>query len=207
MSTTRPAARAPRRRPATRSQTAMYRQKPVVLVVDRESEATTALIAFLRSHELEVVWCRDGEGAFNVLDEGPVDCVVTELQVQRIDGMAVLKRAIERNPEVCAVVITAGAKIEKAVAAMRQGAYDFQVKPLNVEKLLAVLKRGLSHQALAARVAEIEGQLEERLGFERLTGHSAARIRTPHRSLAGHSARHGSGSPDRADARDRSARG
>jgi len=72
------------------------------------------------------------------------------------------------------VVIAAGAEIEMAVEAMRQGAYDFQVKPLNLDKLLAVLTRGLTHQALAARVAEIEGQLEERLGFERFTGRSRA---------------------------------
>ena len=62
-----------------------------------------------------------------------------------------LRRARERNPEVCAVVITEGAEVEMAVEAMRQGAYDFQVKPLQLEKLLAVLERGLSHQALAAR--------------------------------------------------------
>ena len=54
---------------------------------------------------------------------------------------------------------------------MRQGAYDFQVKPLNLEKLLAVLQRGLSHQALAERVAEIEDQLDERFKLV-LTGHS-----------------------------------
>jgi DNA-binding NtrC family response regulator len=75
---------------------------------------------------------------------------------------------------VCAVVITEGADVEMAVEAMRQGAYDFQAKPLNLDKLLAVLRRGLSHQALAARVAEIEGQLDERLGFERLSGRSRA---------------------------------
>ena len=150
----------------------MHKHVPKLLLVDRENDSTKALIAFLRQHELEVIWTRDGEGAFNVLDEAPIDCMVTELRVQRIDGLALLRRARERNPEICAVVITEGAEVEIAVEAMRQGAYDFQVKPLNLDKLLAVLQRGLSHQALAARVAEIEGQLDERLGFERLTGRS-----------------------------------
>jgi DNA-binding NtrC family response regulator len=152
----------------------MDRQKPTVLVVDRESEATKALIAFLRDSELDVIWTREGEAAFNVIDDRPVDCIVTELRVHRIDGMGLLRQARERNPEVCAVVIAEGAEIEMAVEAMRQGAYDFQLKPLNLEKLLAVLRRGLSHQALAARVAEMAGQLDERLGLERLTGHSRA---------------------------------
>jgi two-component system response regulator HydG len=152
----------------------VLREKPRVLVVDRESEAVKALVAFLRRHDLEVVWARDGEAGCNVLDATRVDCLVTELRVQRIDGMGLLRLARERNPEVCAVVITDAADIDVAVEAMRRGAADFQVKPLNLKKLLAVLRQGFERQALVARVAEMEAQLDERFGFERLTGHSPA---------------------------------
>jgi DNA-binding NtrC family response regulator len=152
----------------------MLKERPTVLVVDREGEATTALIAFLRGRDLDVVWARDGEGAHNALDATRVDCLVTELRVQRIDGLTLLRRARERNPEVCAVLITEGADVDKAVEAMRQGAADFQVKPLNHEKLLAVLRQGLARQALVARVAEMEAQLDERFGLEQLTGRSRA---------------------------------
>jgi DNA-binding NtrC family response regulator len=150
------------------------REKPTVLVVDRESDATRALIAFLRERDLEVVWAHDGEGAFHALDETHVDCLVTELRVHRIQGLAVLRHAIERNPDVCAVVVTAGRDVATAVEAMRQGAYDFQVKPLHLEKLLAVLRRGLSHQRLVARVAEMEETLDQRFGPDALTGGSRA---------------------------------
>jgi len=152
----------------------MTRSRPFVLVVDRESEDTKRLIAFLRERGLEIAWAQDGEAAFNVMDRQRVDCMVTELNVHRIDGMRLLRRVRELNPEVCAVVTTEGAAVEMAVEAMRQGAYDFQVKPLNLEKLHAVLERGLSHQAVVARMAEIEEQLDERFGFERLTGPSRA---------------------------------
>ncbi len=159
---------------------------PTVLVVDRDSEATRRLTAFLRQNGLEVVWARDGETAFNALDARRIHCLVTELHATGIDGSALLARAIQRNPEVCAVVITGQAEVEKAVESMRQGAYDFQVKPLHLEKLLAVLRRGLSHQALAARVAEIEGQLDERLALDRLTGSSRSihRVMDQVRSIA-----------------------
>ena len=155
----------------------MDKDRPTILVVDRESDATTALIGFLRGNDVEVVWVRDGEGAFNALDRTRVDCLGTELRVQRIDGMGLLRRAREKNPGVCAVVIAGTADIDQAVEAMRQGAADFQVKPLNHEKLLAVLRHGLEHQALAARVAEMESQLDERFGFERLAGRSRAIVR------------------------------
>ena len=148
-----------------------------MLVVDRESGATKSLLAFLRGHDLEVVWARDGESGYNALDATRVDCLVTELRVHRIDGVALLRRAHERNPEVCAVLIAEGADVDMAVEAMRQGAADFQVKPLNHEKLLAVLRQGLERQALAARVAEMEAQLDERFGLERLTGRSRAIVR------------------------------
>ena len=153
------------------------KERPRVLVVDRESDATKSLLAFLRSRDLDVVWARDGESGYNALDATRVDCLVTELRIHRIDGVALLRRAHERNPEVCAVLIAERADVDMAVEAMRQGAADFQVKPLNHEKLLAVLRQGLERQALAARVAEMEAQLDERFGLERLTGRSRAIVR------------------------------
>jgi len=74
--------------------------------------------------------------------------------------------------------VVAGADaVESAVAAMRDGAYDVLVPPVRVERLLAVLQRGLEHQELVRRVAEMEDQLDERLGIERLTGGSRAILR------------------------------
>ncbi len=92
----------------------MQKQKPVVLVVDRESDAARKLVAFLRQNELEVRWSRDGESAFNVLDDGAVDCLVAEVKVQRIDGLALLQHARERNPEVCSVLVTEAASDQPA---------------------------------------------------------------------------------------------
>jgi DNA-binding NtrC family response regulator len=142
--------------------------------VDREGAATNALVAFLRDQGLGVVWSRDNEGGHNALDSTRVDCLVTELRAPRIDGLDLLRRARERNPEVCAVLVTAGAVPGKTVEALRLGAAELQLKPLDHEKLLAVLSRGIERQALVARVVEMEAQLDERFGIERLTGHSRA---------------------------------
>jgi DNA-binding NtrC family response regulator len=131
-------------------------------------------MAFLRARGYRTLWARDAESAFNVLDQEPIDCLVCELSEPRIDGIGVLHRARARNSELCAVMVTAGAEIEAAVESMREGAYDFQTKPLNLEKLAATLKHGLSHQALANRLADLESRLDERYGFERFTGNSPA---------------------------------
>jgi DNA-binding NtrC family response regulator len=159
-----------RRRPAT------PKERATVLLVDREGDATRALVAFLRDQGLEVVWSRDGEGGHNALDSTRVDCLVAAFRAPRIDGLDLLRRARERNPEVCAVLVADGTVPGGAVEALRQGAADLQVRPLDHEKLLAVLRRGLERQALVARVTEMEAQLDERFGLERLTGHSRAII-------------------------------
>ncbi|HEY6866778.1 MAG TPA: sigma-54 dependent transcriptional regulator [Candidatus Eisenbacteria bacterium] len=152
----------------------MQKAPPTVLVVDREGEAMQALVEFLRSRGLGVVAVHDGASALAAIDRAAVDLLVTELQAPTLDGMKVLERACLRNPEVCAVVISESAGIEAVVESMRRGAADFQTKPVHLEKLLAVLQRGLERQALAARVAEMEVQLDERFGFGTLVGRSQA---------------------------------
>lgn len=152
----------------------MPRRRPRVLVVDRESEASRRLVAFLQQQDLDVRWARDGESALKVIAEERPDCLVCEMRARDIDGLAVLGRAKQRNPDICAVMITEGAEVAMAVEAMRRGAYDFQAKPVNREKLLATLNLGLQHQQVAARVARMEESLDSRFGLESLTGNSRA---------------------------------
>jgi len=148
--------------------------KPTVLVVDSESRQTKELITFLETNGFRAIWARDGEAAFNVLDSEHVDALITELRVHRIDGMKLLQIAKQRNPEICAIMVTESGDIELATEAMRQGAYDFQAKPLNLDKIKAVLERGLSHQRLVLRVSDLEKRLDERYGFHNIIGQSAA---------------------------------
>ena len=164
----------------------MPRPKPTVLVVDRETRTSASLIRRLRQHGLVATWAREGEAAFNAIDARPPECVVTALKVPRIHGLAVLARALARRPDACVVVLAGLGEVDLAVAALRQGASDFQIRPLNLDRLLVVLDRGLSHQALAARAAELERRLDERLASDGLAGASAAirRVMDQVRSVA-----------------------
>ncbi|MEO5987698.1 MAG: sigma-54 dependent transcriptional regulator [Candidatus Eisenbacteria bacterium] len=164
----------------------MPRHRPRILVVDRESEAARQLVAFLHEHDFDVTWMLDAESAHNAITDTSPDCLVCEIRTRHIDGLGVLARAKERNPELCAVMITEGADVAVAVEAMRRGAYDFQAKPLNRDKLLATLRLGLQHQRLAARVARMQDALDTRFGLESLTGNSRAiqRVRDQIRRIA-----------------------
>ena len=160
----------------------MSLQSPRALVVDKDSQETAELLAFLTSNGFEVTWTKDGEQAFNFLDRpapedvgggrGGPEVVITELRAHRVDGMRLLEVAKQRNPEVCVILIADAGSIELATEAMRRGAYDFQLRPLNLSKMLAVIQRALSHQRLVSRVEDLAVRLDERLRVPNLTGHS-----------------------------------
>src|SRR6185369_9837165 len=97
---------------------------------------------------------RDTESALNALDRERVDCLVCAARADRLDGLAVLDRALARQSALCAVMVTSGETRSVALEAVRRGAYDFQGEPLDVEKLLATLQLGLQHRRLAERVVE-----------------------------------------------------
>jgi DNA-binding NtrC family response regulator len=158
-------------------------RRPRALIVDKDSSETKELESFLTAKGFEVHWAKDGEQAFNLLDHpapetagvsdgtGP-ELVITELKAHRVDGMRLLEVAKGRNPEVCVILIADAGSLELATEAMRQGAYDFQLRPLNFPKLLAVVERALSHQQLVSRVSDLTERLDERLKVPNLTGHS-----------------------------------
>jgi two-component system, NtrC family, response regulator AtoC len=152
----------------------MTRSRPAVLVVGPERGDTRKLAEQLGRHGYEVLTASDTESADNVLERRKVLGLVSELRAARVDGLGLLRRGLAREPGLCVVLLAGAGAVESAVDAMREGAYDVLVPPVHLDRLLAVLERGAGHQALLARVAEMEGQLDERLGLERLTGSSRA---------------------------------
>jgi DNA-binding NtrC family response regulator len=157
----------------------MTRERPEILVVEPDREASHALAAILRREGFEVIEVHDGEKALNVLATRRPACIVSVLEARRVDGLELQRQALARNADVCVVFATAEAPVARVVEAMRAGAYDVQQTPVHPERLLAVLRRGIAHQALAERVTEMESQLDEHLGLEGFAGAS----RTIHRVL------------------------
>lgn len=162
------------------------RESPVVLVVARDTAAARSLVASLRARGFEVAWSHDGESGVGALEKARPRAVVCELRAPRIDGFAVLARAAERRPAPSVVLVSDGPELDLAVEAMRRGAWDVQAWPLHLDRLVEALRRGLDHQALAARVARMEGELDRRFGLGALAGTSRAirRVRDQVRQVA-----------------------
>jgi two-component system, NtrC family, response regulator HydG len=153
-----------------------------ILVVDDEPSHRDSLRRIFERAGHEVVVADDGERALEVLrstvraadgSEGPqrVDVVLTDLVMPRMDGQALLKAARTVQPDVDVVVMTAYGTVENAVAAMREGAYDFITKPTKRGEVLACIDRVLERQrllhenrALKAELAQIGGTVEGLVG-------------------------------------------
>ena len=150
----------------------MQRDRPGLLLVDRDGEATRALMAYLDRHGLRALWVRDGESALNALTRERISALVFALSAPRIDGLAVLRHALARHPSICAVAIADGDFAELADEAVRLGVSDVQSRPAHPDRVLAVVERGLEQQKHAMRLAELESRLDRRFGFQRLDARS-----------------------------------
>lgn len=148
-----------------------------ILLVERAPEAARRIMSYLDEHGYAVEWVDDGEKAFNRLDARSFDVLITELNAHRIKGMRLLELALERSPEMCVILITEEPDVELATEAMRQGAYDFQTKPINLGKLEAVIQRGLGRMRLMLEQHELKRRLDEQYGLGNLVGKSRPMVK------------------------------
>jgi DNA-binding NtrC family response regulator len=145
-----------------------------LLLVERDGDATQALIASLRRHALEVVWVRDDESALNALERAPLQAVMFALHAPRIDGLTVLRRALELHPAICALAIADPSEAGLADEAVMLGVADVQARPVRAERAVAVIQRGLAQQRRLTQIGELEARLDRRHGFEQLDARSRA---------------------------------
>jgi len=118
-----------------------------------------------------------GEAALTQLADFAFDVIVTDLRLPGIDGAAVVDAAVERYPDIVAIVVTGYGTVKDAVEAIKRGAWDFVSKPFQIDELLHVLDAALEQRRLKSENAYLRAQLEERYRFEGLIGKSRAMTR------------------------------
>jgi signal transduction histidine kinase len=135
------------------------REQPKVLVVDDEESVVVTIKAILQLDGYDVATTTSGAQARSMVRETEYDLVLTDLRLEDGDGLDVLKAVRESYPETVTIMLTGYASLESAIQALRAGAYDYLVKPSEVEELRATVARGIERrrlgQELRARVAEL----------------------------------------------------
>ena len=143
-----------------------------VLVVDDEQMVCLALRNWLEEENYLAHAVEDGPQAIAALREENWDIVLLDLRMPGMDGMEVLKQIKEIAPHTVVIMMTAYASIAGAVQAMKEGAYDYIVKPLDVEQLTLMLKRIVEHQQLITENILLRKRLTEQYEFEDIIGRS-----------------------------------
>jgi DNA-binding NtrC family response regulator len=146
--------------------------KFTVLVVDDEKNIREGLREALALDGYEVALASDGEEALRAFDSTEVDLVISDLKMPRVSGEDLLKRVASLYPTVPVIILTGHGTIESAVQAMREGAYDFLTKPVNLDHLSLLVKRALGNRELVLQNRALQEELEKKNQFESIIGKS-----------------------------------
>jgi DNA-binding NtrC family response regulator len=143
-----------------------------LLIVDDETALREAVAERLTDHGFVVEQAGSGEDAVQRLNDFAFDILITDLRLPGIDGRQVLEAALERYPDIVAIVITGYGTVKDAVDAIKQGAADFITKPFQFDALHHVLQSALEQRRLKSENAYLRSQLEERYRIDGLVGRS-----------------------------------
>jgi two-component system response regulator HydG len=132
-----------------------------VLVVDDDLANLESVSRIFQREGLNTLCASSGKEALELLRRPEVSAVVTDLMMPGMDGQELLKLARSIRPDVEVVLMTAYATIETAVAAMKEGAYDFITKPLKRHALIKSVQKALEKQALIAENRDLKARLAD----------------------------------------------
>ena len=119
------------------------KEKPNILVVDDEKSMREFLEIMLTEEGYHVTLAENGENACQILDKNRFDLIITDIRMNDINGIGVLKKAKATNPEGIVVLISAFATAETAVEAMNEDAYDYIPKPFNIGEFKKIVREAL----------------------------------------------------------------
>lgn len=143
-----------------------------LLIVEDEDTLRESLKRVFAREGYEVEVARSAEAALTVIEEQSFDLIITDIILPGMDGIELLRRCREQNPEQLIIVMTAFASLETAVEALRGGAYDYIIKPIIHEEVKRIARNALRERSLRAENTILKKQIEERYDFGHIVGQS-----------------------------------
>jgi len=143
-----------------------------IFIVDDELVMRKSLSGWLERDGYEVDTAESGEEAIEKLKETRFDLLLVDIKMEGISGLDVLKHVRENDPDVAVVMITAYGSISTAIEAMKNGAYDYLLKPFDPDELGVLIEKIVEQQAQARENLFLKEQYKERTRFESMIGQS-----------------------------------
>lgn len=146
--------------------------KFTILVIDDEENIRNGLVSNFEMEDYNVKTAKNGKEGLSLVAKGDIDLVVTDLKMDGISGEEVLRRITTETPGIPVIVLTGHGSIDAAVDAMKNGAYDFLTKPLNLDQLNMIAKRALENRELSLQHTMLKKELSDATSFDKMIGNS-----------------------------------
>jgi two-component system response regulator AtoC len=143
---------------------------PSILVIEDKDSMREMLSKTLEAEGYEVETALDGEKGIEKAKEKKYDVVLSDLKLPQMDGIQVLSALKGMDTDVSVILMTAYGTIEKAVEAMKEGAFDFLTKPFDTDHLSVLIKRALENRRLMAENVLLREELGHNLGYAEIIG-------------------------------------
>lgn len=152
-------------------------RKVNILVIDDEPDMLSGFSSILSALGYYPAASSDGRAALNMLKEEKFDLIFCDLLMQEMNGMEFIAEAQKAAPQIPIIIFTAYGTVERAVQAMKAGAFDFLEKPVDTEKLKLVIEKGLKQKAFFTERNNLINQLNEKYRFDNIIGKSSELIK------------------------------
>ena len=148
--------------------------KGYILVVEDDPLQRKLIKENLEQEGHTVFESASGDRALEIIADQPIDIAIVDYKLDGETGIDVIQKMLEQNPMITSIMVTAFGNVENAVDALKKGAYDYIVKPIDFQKFLLVIERAQERQKLKREVSLLRSSLEEKFSTKNFIFSSAA---------------------------------
>src|SRR5947209_3257965 len=142
----------------------------ILVVEDHESERR-AVTQILKSEGLTVFGAENADKALGYIDEN-IDVVLSDLHMGDVSGIALLQLWKKRKPDTQFILLTGHGDVSSAVEAIKGGAYDYLIKPINPDELVLLIKRAVDSLSKDKEIDNLRRRLDQKFGLDQIVGQS-----------------------------------
>ena len=136
-------------------------KKEKILIVDDEKIVRESLFHWFEEEEYLVTSAEDGESALKIFSKNKYDIALVDLKMPGMSGLELLKRIKEIDKDIIVIMITAFASVPTAIAALKEGAYDYVTKPIDPDELAHLVKKAIEQNALKIENRQLKENIDE----------------------------------------------
>lgn len=148
--------------------------KRSILIADDEQEIRESLTIVLKDEGFNCLAVEDGAKAIKAIDKANFDIIISDLKMPNATGIEVLEHALQHSSQTLTIIVTAHATVETAIQALRKGAADYILKPLDFDEVIIRIENLLEHKNVVQENKYLREQLDQEYNFNHIIGESPA---------------------------------